>query len=170
MVLTTVLATLAWEKLEDHCVFSPKHRYNSLSFTSVFFVKEWRLDTSENGGAGNSTFLAFIKTVIKYREIQKKKISFFWYSHPSLEKAMATHSSSLAWKLPWTEKPGGLQSMGSQRIGHHWMISLTLFTFMHWRRKWQPTPVFLPGESQGWRSLVGCRLWGCTESDTTEAT
>ena len=44
------------------------------------------------------------------------------------------------------------------------------FTFMHWRRKWQPTPVFLPGESQGWGSLVGCRLWGHTESDTTEAT
>ena len=41
---------------------------------------------------------------------------------------------------------------------------------MHWRRKWQPTPVFLPGESQGWGSLVGCYLWGCTESDTTEAT
>ena len=44
------------------------------------------------------------------------------------------------------------------------------FTFMHWRRKWQPTPVFLPGESQGPGSLVGCRLWGRTESDTTEAT
>ena len=39
---------------------------------------------------------------------------------------------------------------------------------MHWRKKWQPTPVFLPGESQGRRSLVGCHLWGCTESDTTE--
>ena len=47
---------------------------------------------------------------------------------------------------------------------------LSLFTFMHWRRKWQPTPVFLPGESQGQGSLVGCRLWGRTESDTTEAT
>ena len=44
------------------------------------------------------------------------------------------------------------------------------FTFMHWRRKWQPTPVFLPGESQGRGSLVGCRLWGRTESDTTEET
>ena len=44
------------------------------------------------------------------------------------------------------------------------------FHFMHWRRKWQPTPVFLPGESQGRRSLVGCCLWGHTESDTTEAT
>ena len=40
----------------------------------------------------------------------------------------------------------------------------------HWRRKWQPTPVFLPEESQGWGSLVGCHLWGPTESDTTEAT
>ena len=50
------------------------------------------------------------------------------------------------------------------------MTSLSLFTFMHWRKKWQPTPVFLPGESQGWGSLVGCRLWGRTESDTTEVT
>ena len=47
---------------------------------------------------------------------------------------------------------------------------LSLFTFMHWRRKWQPTPVFLPRESQGRRSLVGCHLWGHTESDTTETT
>ena len=50
------------------------------------------------------------------------------------------------------------------------VVSIALFTFMRWRRKWQPTPVFLPGESQGWRSLVGCRLWGRTESDETEAT
>ena len=49
-------------------------------------------------------------------------------------------------------------------------FSLSLFTFMHWRRKWQPTPLFLPGESQGWGSLVGCRQWGRTESDTTEVT
>ena len=44
------------------------------------------------------------------------------------------------------------------------------FTFMHWRRKWQPTPVFLPVESQGRGSLMGCRLWGSTESDTTDMT
>ena len=48
--------------------------------------------------------------------------------------------------------------------------SLSLFTLMHWRRKWQPTPVFLPGESQGWGNLMGCHLWGRTESDTTEVT
>ena len=83
---------------------------------------------------------------------------------------MATHSSTLAWKIPWMEEPGRLQSMGSRRVGHHWATSLSLFTFMHWRRKLQPTPVFLPGESQGRWSLVGCRLWGRTELDTTEAT
>ena len=77
---------------------------------------------------------------------------------------MAPHSSTLAWKIPWTEKPGRLQSMGSLRVGHDWVTSLSLFTFMHWRRKWQPTPVFLPGESQGQGSLVDCHLWGRIES------
>ena len=76
------------------------------------------------------------------------------------EKAMAPHSSTLAWKIPWTEEPGGLQSMGLLGVGHDWVTSLSLFTFMHWRRKWQPTPVFLPGESHGRGSLVGCHLWG----------
>ena len=87
-----------------------------------------------------------------------------------LKKAMATHSITLAWRIPWTEEPSGLQSMGSLRVWHDWVTSLSLFTFMHWRRKWQPTPVFLPGESQGRRSLVGCHLWGRTESDATEVT
>ena len=59
-----------------------------------------------------------------------------------------THSSTLAWKIPWTEGPGGLQSMGSLGVGHDWATSLYFSTFMHWRRKWQPTPVFLPGESR----------------------
>ena len=85
------------------------------------------------------------------------------------EKAMAPHSSTLAWKIPWTEEPGRLQSMGSLRVRHDWATSLSLFTFMHWRRKWQATPVFLPGESQGRGSLMGCHLWGRTELDTTEA-
>ena len=84
------------------------------------------------------------------------------------EKAMAPHSSTLAWKIPWTEEPSRLQSMGSLRVGRDWATSL--FTFMHWRRKWQTSPVFLPGESQGRESLVGCRLWGHTESDRTEVT
>ena len=62
---------------------------------------------------------------------------------------MATHSSTLAWKIPWTEEPGRLQSMGSLGVRHDWATSLSLSTSMHWRRKWQPTPVFMPGESQG---------------------
>ena len=63
------------------------------------------------------------------------------------EKAIAWHSSTLAWKIPWMEEPGRLQSMGLLRVGHDWATSLSFFTFMRWRRKWQPTPVFLPGES-----------------------
>ena len=79
----------------------------------------------------------------------------------TMEKAMAPHSSTLAWKIPWIEEPGRLQSMGSLRVGHDWVTSLSLFTFMHWRRKWQPTPVFLPGEFHGQRSLsIGYRTWG----------
>ena len=82
---------------------------------------------------------------------------------------MAPHSSTLAWKIPWTEKPGGLQSMGSLESGTaERLLSLSLFIFMHWRRKWQPTPVFLPGESHGRGSLVGCSPWGREESDRTE--
>ena len=81
------------------------------------------------------------------------------------KKAMAPHSSTLAWKIPWMEEPGRLQSMGSLRVRHDWVTSLSLFTFMHWRRKWQPTLVFLPGESQGWGSLVGCHL-GVAQSRT----
>ena len=89
-------------------------------------------------------------------------LSYFWLNTLSLpfsEKAVAPHSSTLAWKIPWTEEPGGLQSMGSLRVGHNWATSLSLFTFTHWRRKWHPTPVFLPGESQGqgawWAAIYG---------------
>ena len=144
--------------------------------------------------------------------MRRTGIKSFWPYSVSLiivmEKAMATHSSTLAWKIPWMEEPGGLQSMGWLRVRHDWATSLSCigegngtplqysclansmdrgawwaavhgvaksrarldFTFMHWRRQWQPTPVFLPGESQGRGSLVGCRLWGRTESDTTEVT
>ena len=96
-------------------------------------------------------------------------VTFTFHFH-ALEKEMATHSSVLAWRIPGTVQPGGLLSLASRRVGHDWAMSLSLFTFMHWRRKWQPTPVFLPGESQGRGSLVGCHLRGRTESDTTEVT
>ena len=155
---------------------------------------------------------------------------------------MATYSSTLAWKIPWTEEPGGLQSMGSLKVGHNWATSLSLFTFhfpalekemathssvlawripgmaepavygvaqsqtrlkwlsssipvwelprwlsgkesacqsrrhgfdpwvekIPWRRKWHPTPVFLPGKSHRQRNLVRYSPWGCKELDTTK--
>ena len=81
---------------------------------------------------------------------------------------MVIHSSTLAWKTPRMEEPGRLQSMGSWRTGHDWVTTHSLFTFMHWRRKWQPTPVLLPGKYHGWRSLIGCSPWGREELDTTE--
>ena len=114
---------------------------------------------------------------------------------------MATHSSILAWRIPWTEEPGRLRSMGSQRVGLKW---LNTHRHMHrldirgfpggtsgkelacqcrrckrpgfnswvrkipWRRAWQCTPVFLPGESHGQRSLVGYGPWGRKELDTND--
>ena len=102
---------------------------------------------------------------------------WWWTGRPGMLRFMGSQrvghdwAAELNWtEIPWTEEPGRLQSMGSWRVRHDWETSLSLFTFMHWRRKWQPTPLFLPGESQGRGSLVGCRLWGLTESDMTEVT
>ena len=81
---------------------------------------------------------------------------------------MAPHSSTLAWKIPWTEEPGaavpGVPGSRTQLSGLAFP-----FHFHRWRRTWH-TPMFLPRESQGQGSLVGCRLWGRTESDMTEVT
>ena len=83
---------------------------------------------------------------------------------------MATHSSTLAWKTHggawWAAVHGVAKSqtrLSDFTFTFHFHFSLSLFTFMHWRRRWQPTSVFLPGESQGRGSLVGCCLWGRTE-------
>ena len=80
---------------------------------------------------------------------------------------MAPHSSTLAWKIPWTEDPGGPLSMGSLRVGHDWATSISLFTFMHWSRKWQPTPVQYsclenPRDGGAWWAAV----YGFTQSQT----
>ena len=109
------------------------------------------------------TLYTFVSAGYCSWELKFSSSSGFFYLvlfcfHP--EKAMAPHSSTLAWKIPWMEEPGGLQSMGSLSVRHNWATSLSLVTFMHCRRKWQSTPVFLPGESQGGGSLVGCHLWG----------
>ena len=83
---------------------------------------------------------------------------------------MASHSSTLAWKIPWAEQPVGYSPWGLEELDMterlHFQFSLSCTG----EGNGQPTPVFLPGDSQGWGSLVGCRLWGRTELDTTEAT
>ena len=78
--------------------------------------------------------------------------------------SMAPQSSALAWRIPWMEEPGRLQSMGSP-VGHNWATSLSLLTFVHWRRQWQPTPVFLPGVSQGWGAWWAA-VYGVAQSRT----
>ena len=93
------------------------------------------------------------------QETQEMWVQSLGWEDP-LEEDMAAYSSILAWKIPWTKEPSRLQSMRSLGVGHDWATSLSLFTFMHWRRKWQPTPMFLLGGSQGGGSLVGFHLWG----------
>ena len=97
------------------------------------------------------------QTVKRLPTMPETRVRFLGWEVP-LDKEMATHSSILARKIPRTEEPGRLQSMGSQRVRHDSATSFSLFTFLRWRRKRQPAPVFLPGESQGKGSLVGCRL------------
>ena len=82
------------------------------------------------------------------------------------EKAMAAHSSTLAWKIPWMEEPGRLQSIGSLRVGHDWASSLSLFTFMHWRRKWQPTPVCSCQENPRDGGALWATVYGVAQSWT----
>ena len=85
---------------------------------------------------------------------------------------MATHSSTLTWKIPWTEEPGRLQSMGSLRAGHDWATSLSLFTFMHWRRKWQPSVLAwrIPGTGEpGGLLSIGSHRVGHYWSDLAAA-
>ena len=110
---------------------------------------------------------ALICWSVRSHGLQMKSIHFTWPSSSS--KAWHQHRFSREGNgtpLQYSclenpmEEPGGLQFLGSLTVGHDWATSLSLFTFMHWRRKWQPTPVFLPGESQGRRSLLGCHLMG----------
>ena len=108
-------------------------------------------------------FMGFVWLINKKVIEDNLIIAYAWVVF--LEKAMAPYSSTLAWRIPWAEEPGRLQSMRSLRVGHDWATSLSLFTFLHWRRKWQPTPVFLPGESQGWGAWWAA-IYGVAQSQT----
>ena len=76
------------------------------------------------------TLLPLVSSLVQISLLSFKRDSRLLF----LEKVMAPHSSTLAWKIPWMEEPCSLQSMGSLRVGHDWATSLSLFTFMHWRR------------------------------------
>ena len=97
--------------------------------------------------------------------------SFFTTEPPEkpLKDNMAYYGTPLQYSCLENPTGGGAWRAAVHGVAKSW-TRLSNFTFMHWRRKWQPTTVFLPGESQGRGSLVGCHLWGRTESDTTEAT
>ena len=93
--------------------------------------------------------IVFSNTTVQKHQFLSVQLSLWSNSHIHTGDSNGNPLQYLAWKIPWMEEPGRLQSMRSQRVGHNWATSLSLFTFMHWRRKWQPTPVFLPGASQG---------------------
>ena len=124
-----------------------------------FFFTAWEQPACPSPSSNWSSWFNkhMLGTVLIANASGMGKVCFF--SVPIQEKNIRTNIQNLT-----------LQFMGSLRVGHDWATSLSLFIFIHWRRKWQPTPVFLPGESQGRGSLVGCCLWGRTESDATEAT
>ena len=125
-----------------------------------------KLSSGHRTGKGQFSFQSQRKAMPKTAQTTAQLHS----SHTLVtDKAMAPYSSTLAWKIPWMEKPGRLQSMGSLTVEHDWATSLSLFTFLHWRRKWQPTPVFLPG-IPGTGEPGGLPSMGHTESDTTEVT
>ena len=116
------------------------------------------------------------KNRLPMQETQETRIQSMGWEDP-LEEGTATHSSTLAWRISWTEEHGGLLSTGCKESGtterlhfhfHSLEETLILGKTEGWRRKWQPLLVFLPGESHGQRSLVGYSPWGCKEEHMTE--
>ena len=112
-----------------------KQAVASLSMTWIILEPDWFLPYS-CPAASPETWLVSLENFFFF---------FFFWQHCVFiaETTMIPHSSTLAWKIPRTEDPGRLQRMGSLRVRHDWATSLSLFTFMHWRRKWQPSPVFV---------------------------
>ena len=122
--------------------FAKKDSYNQNYGFSKSHVWMWELDHKEGWVVRNFWTVVLEKTLESPLDCQEikpvnPKGNQFWL-FIGMEKAMAPHSSTLAWKIPWTKEPGRLQSVGSLRVRHDWVTSLSLFIFMHWRRKWQP--------------------------------
>ena len=169
------------KKIKEDC-FKGVHRETTKkqSLGSQYLWRVWHIVTDKLIFLANGTGFQYIYLLIYFhiRLLPSKVVYLEKFGEPQVwfaaylvsgrkfvEKAMAPHSSTLAWKIPWTEEPGRLQSMGSLGVGHNRATSLSLFTFMHWRRKWQPTPVFLPGESQG-RGAWWAAVHGVAQSRT----
>ena len=142
---------------------------NNLSYNLKVCTFWW--PSSNSPSPPLPSLFVYFWSIIDLQHHISSGVQQWWHFHP-LQRRRHWHPTPVLspGKSHGQRGAGGLQSMGSLRVGHDWATSLSLFTFMHWRRKWQPTPVLLAGESQGRGSLVGCRLWGCTELDMTEAT
>ena len=108
--------------------------------------------------------MRWTKYINQYLEDLKSITSKVDFMALCSEKAMAPHSSTLAWKIPWAEEPGRLQSMGSLWVGHDWATSLSLFTFMHWRNgnPLQCSCLENPRDREAWRAAV----YGVAQSRT----
>ena len=120
------------------------------------------LENPMDGGAS----WAAVQGVAKSRT-RLSNFTFTFHFH-ALEKETATHSSVLAWRIPGTGEPGGLLSMGSHRVGHDWSNLAAAAAAVQLSRKWQPTPLLVPGKSHGQRSLASYSSLGCKESDRME--
>ena len=119
----------------------------------------WNTKQKAESMGPSGLYLAPMRSGLFGSMLNNRYLDYQWQPTPVLLPEKSHGWRSLVGFSPW-----------GRWVGHDWAASLSLFPFMHWRRKWQPTPVFLPGESQGWGGLVGCRLWGRTESDMTDVT
>ena len=99
----------------------------------------WSLDGESKGNSWDKKAICWVpslhqgasllaKMVKNLPAMQEAQIWSLGWEDP-LEKGMATHSSILAWRIPWMEEPGGLQSTGSLRVGHDWLTNIFTFTF-----------------------------------------
>ena len=143
---------------------------NKYSFTKDFcslsYTTSWPFPVLMNNLPDTNFVMYFLPSVSPLIIDICNRLPSWW------EQAMAPDSSTLAWKTPWMEEPGRLQSMGSLRVGHDWATSLSYFTF-HFHalgKEMAAHSSVLAWRTQGRGNLVGCCLWGHTESDTTEAT
>ena len=131
----------------------------SLSNLTIGWIQGYRI--------GNTERLLWRFEHTGTNPLQMPKDNFIWLFYCLVEKAMAPHSRTLAWKIPWTEEPGRLQSMGSLRVGHNWVTSLSLFTFMQGEGNGNPLQcsclenptdrgawwTTVPGVAKSWTSL-----------------